>query len=301
MNVFVCDVGGTSVKYGLFRERPATGEAVLEKLGEFPTEGEKGAADLYARILRSARQAISERPAGEPVAAIGISTTGQVNADTGQIVYEPPYLIAGYTGFDVKAALAPLGLPVYVENDVNCMAVGESASLPPDLPGDVVCLTFGTGIGGGIIRNGRLYRGAHWSAGEAGMMFTAGGYYENTAAVSALVRRIAEDRPDLADGRQIAAAYTDGDPFVRKAVSDWAGVAAGCLASIIHLLDPSALILGGGFLEDPAIFALLNEKTRALLAPGFATVLKPAAAGNQAGMMGIGMIAARAMVGAATD
>ena len=66
-----------------------------------------------------------------------------------------------------------------------------------------------------------------------------------------------------------------------------------------ELADEVRAYVNGGFLEDPAIFALLNEKTRALLAPGFATVLKPAAAGNQAGMMGIGMIAARALSNAA--
>ena len=279
MRNLVFDIGGTAVKYGI------TENGALLWDDAFPTCGGMGADALMDRV----RDVVREVRSREDFRAIGISTRGQVDCDACTILYDPPEYIPGYTGTDLREALSAFALPVAADNDVNCMALAEGRDLALGRAGDVLCLTFGTCIGGAILRDGRVYHGANWSAGEFGMMLRGGTYYEKRASVTALVEAAQAVDPDLADGRAVAAALER--PEVAAVFRDWAAEAAEGLASLIHIFDPAALILGGGFPEDPRVFEALKAKTLALLAPGFTPVILPARYGNRAGLLGAGILA----------
>lgn len=273
MKITAFDIGGTFVKYGVFED------GVLTPLGELPTRGEEGAAALLERLYNVAKSLM-------PAQGIGISARGQIDHDAGKVVADLPVAIKDYNGADIKGAFAPLGIPVCVDNDVNCMGQAQAAAYSEYK--NMLCLTFGTGIGGAIIIDREVYRGAGFCAGEAGMMYLNGDYYENSASVSALIKRACAIDPALTDGRKVTAAMERAE--IKACVENWAKDAAMGIASLIHIFDPQAVVLGGGIMENETVFGLIESKTAGLVAPGFAAKLKPARGGNRAGLMGAAMM-----------
>lgn len=285
MKSIVFDIGGTFVKYG------ASENGAFTATGEFETRGSAGAQKLM--------QAIRDTAAGLGQAdAVGICTRGQVNCATGTIIYDPPHIIPGYTGTNLIAELACFHVPVAVENDVNCMALAEAQSFPAPSGGDLICLTYGTCVGGAIVRDGKVYHGANWSAGEFGMLYTGGQYYEDVASVTALVNSVCQIDPALSDGRKIAAAL--GRPEVSACVLAWAERVAEGIASLIHCFDPAAIVIGGGFIENERILPLIRAATEKRIAPGFQANLHAARHGNKAGLMGAALLAERLVKGGAS-
>ena len=276
MKINVFDIGGTFVKYGVWESN------ALHAVSEFPTNGPEGAERLMNRVRKAAA-------ALGPADALGICMRGQVNCTSGEIIYDPPHVIAGYTGTNLKEAFSCFGVPVAVENDVNCMAFAEAQACPVPENGDLICLTYGTCIGGAIVRGGQVYHGANWSAGEFGMMYTGGQYYENVASVSALVTRMRKVDCALSNGRKIAAAMER--PDVAPHIAAWADAVAEGLASLIHIFDPAAVVIGGGFIEDARILALIRSHMQQRIAPGFHAPLLPARHGNKAGLIGAALLA----------
>ena len=271
MKINVFDIGGTFVKYGIWDG------AALHAMGEFPSCGQEGAERLIARL----HAVMNTLGAAD---AIGICTRGQINCESGVVIYDPPHIIPGYTGTNLKASFADFGVPVAVENDVNCMALAEAQFFPNSGNGDLICLTYGTCVGGAIVRNGEVYHGANWSAGEFGMIYSGGRYYEDIASVSALVERIRAVDPQLDSGRKIAAVLDR--PDIAPLVDAWVSDVADGLASLIHIFDPAAVITGGGFIENERVFERISTYTRQRVAPGFHALLSPARYGNRAGLIG---------------
>lgn len=279
MRIAVLDIGGTYIKSGIITD------GRLQKQSAAPTLGAQGAESMCARA--------AEIVAGlGPADAVGISTRGQVDTQRGVIIYDPPQVIAGYTGFPIRRRMAALcGLPVAVENDVNCAALAEGAFGAAKGCRDYLCLTFGAGIGGAIVSRGRLWRGANYSAGEFGMMaFGPNATWEEHASASALIAAAQGVLPQIKTGLDAANALNH--PGVADAARQWAACAAAGLRSVIHALNPGRVILGGGVMEDPRILALVRDATLPSLAPGFQCAeLLPAALGNDAGLIGAGLVA----------
>ena len=155
MRIAALDIGGTAIKYGIWEAGQLTG------LSERPTPV-TCTKDLISEILQIVQT--MDNPD-----ALGISTRGQVDGN-GAILYDNGP-IADYTGTPLKALLEDaLGIPVWVENDVNAAAWGEACCGAGVGQSDFLCLTYGTAVGGAIILNRQLYKGANWSAGEFGSM-----------------------------------------------------------------------------------------------------------------------------------
>lgn len=158
MRVVGIDIGGTAVKYGLL-----TVEGVILETGEFPTEAGKGVENLFRNIC-----GVIDRYLSEDIIGIAVSGTGQIDGSIGKVIGGNP-IIPGWIGTNLVEKLEDkYKLPAVLENDVNCAALGEKWLGAGKEADDFVCLTIGTGIGGGIVLDGDIFRGDTCVAGEFG-------------------------------------------------------------------------------------------------------------------------------------
>ena len=290
MRTAVLDIGGTFIKSALYADN------VLYQFKETPTpltSGGKGIMACAAEILK----------AYEGFDAIGISTAGQVDPDRGVILYANEN-IPGYTGTPVRELLEYIfHVPVVVDNDVNMAAVGEGALGAGKEEKDFLCLTYGTGIGGAIIQNKEVYRGSGFSGAEFGSIVThsrscleRGGYpagiYEKYASASALVQMAEQINPELSDGKLIFAKLQE--PEVKAIVDIWIGEILLGLSSLIHIFNPSCIILGGGVMEQAYLIQEIKRRICDYIMPSFLSVrIKQAELGNRAGLLGAAVTAGR--------
>ncbi len=279
------DIGGTYLKAGLLAD------GALTDVTETPSRAEEGAAALLDRVAALVR-------AMPGVQRVGISTAGEVDA-AGTIRLSDN--IPGYTGMAVKARLqAALDLPVAVLNDVNAAALGEYAFGAAKGTGNFLMVSYGTGVGGAAVVDGRLYTGAGGSAGEFGGMLThpealdpadrGSGSYERYASTAALVARARQLDSALASGRAVFARLDE--PAVAALVEAWTREVAVGLVGLIHAFDPAAVVLGGGIFREEFLRRRVPQLVAPLLKPSFAGCrLVGAALGNNAGLLGAGWLA----------
>lgn len=279
------DIGGTAVKSAVWQNER------LNSVRETPTPVSSAGdlMDAAAEIIRKMG----------PVDAVGISTRGQVDG-SGVILFDNGP-VTDYTGTPVRALLErALGVPVVVENDVNCAAWAEACLGAGQGCSDFLSVTYGTGVGGAIIQNGSLYHGANWSAGEFGAMqlfsqnAQGGGlcaaFYENLASAAALVHAAQGVYPELRDGRQVCEHMED--PALSSVIDQWVRNVSYGLSSLIHVFNPGLIVLGGGILQNDTLFEKIDACTRTQLMPGFDCVrLVQARLGNRAGMTGAALLA----------
>lgn len=283
MRIAVVDIGGTNIKAGIWENE------VITELREIPTEARLGGEHVVS--------AVKELLHGfERLDAIGISTAGQVDAKRGVILYANEN-IPGYTGTPLKEILeAEFGVPVAVQNDVNAAAIGEAYYGAGRDSEDFLCLTYGTGVGGAIVLNGKVYTGSSFSAGEFGAivihpeerdvkrdMFS--GCYERYASTTALVSKVKEQFPALCNGRLIFEEL--GRPKVREIVDAWIDEVVYGLVTLTHIFNPQLVILGGGVMEQPYVIEQVRKKLKESIMESFCSVrVESAELGNRAGMLG---------------
>ncbi|MDD2971169.1 MAG: ROK family protein [Lachnospiraceae bacterium] len=292
MRIAVIDVGGTNMKSGIFQD----GELV--ECREWDTQAKSGGAHVLGRMLEILEQYSDFQ-------AVGISTAGQVNAKEGAIIYANDN-IPGYTGIRIRDAIeARFHVPVAVDNDVNCAALGEAVHGAGAGDKDFLCLTYGTGVGGAIIMDHKVYCGADFSAAEFGGivvhpearepekdMFS--GCYERYASTTALVRRAQEQFPEIGNGRDLFARI--GEPEIRAILDQWILEITYGLATLIHIFNPSLIVLGGGIMEQSMILEGVKKGVRGQTMPSFHNVrIVQAKLGNKAGMLGAAENAKRIM------
>jgi predicted NBD/HSP70 family sugar kinase len=284
MKILVFDVGGTSIKYGICVD------GSLTEVHEVPTEAKKGGRHIVDTLVSLIRPQSGYD-------AIGISTAGQVNAQEGYIIYANEN-IPGYTGTRIKAELEEqFGVPVVVENDVNSAAMGEAIYGAGKEHADFLCLTYGTGVGGAIVRDRQVYHGSSFSAAEFGAIVThaservAGtdyfdGCYERYASTTALVKKAAAYKSGLDSGRKIFENLDD--PRVMELLDEWVDEILLGLSTLTHIFNPSCIILGGGIMVQPLILDKIRQKKGRFIMPSFSHVqIQPAALGNTAGLLGV--------------
>lgn len=291
MKTMVLDIGGTAIKSGIYEN------GLLSDIKESPTEAMMGGA----HVMERAKAIITEYRKEHSFEKIGISTAGQVNPVEGSIIYANKN-IPGYTGTRIKDILEQAFLvPVAVENDVNAAAVGEAYFGAGKGEADFACLTYGTGVGGAIFTRGSLYSGSSYSAGEFGAVVTHpedrnpqedmfSGCYEKYASTTALVRRALKTDETLVNGRVIFERMEE--PAVKQVVDEWIMEIVYGLITIVHMLNPSCIILGGGVMEQPYVLEQVREKLYENIMSSFRHVkIKKAELGNRAGMLGAAALA----------
>lgn len=281
--IAVLDIGGTSIKSGVFHK------GSLNEIKETDTNSSNGGEYVINRakeILKSYRD----------IDGIGISTAGQVDFAKGMIRYANKN-IPGYTGMRIKDIMEEeFHVPVVVENDVNSAALGEAHFGAGVGHENFICLTYGTGVGGAIVINGELYRGSSFSAGEMGAMIIHpedrnaaedmfSGCYEKYASTTALVRKVMSIDETLDNGRKIFSALDRKE--VKEAVDQWTKEIAYGLISLIHIMNPSCVLLGGGVMEQEYILYKVKEHVMNNIMESYRHVaIAKTVLGNKAGMYG---------------
>ena len=283
MKILPLDVGGTAIKTALMND------GVMENPHEMPSEAKQGGPVVLQNI-----QKIID--ACGDFDAIGISTAGQVDSEQGSIIYANEN-IPNYTGTRLKDILEEkYGKPVFVENDVNAAAIGEAYYGAAVGQKDFICLTYGTGVGGAIIENKQVYHGSSFSAGEFGAIITHAeekltgtdpfdGCYERYASATALVKMVSAVDPSLTNGRQI---FTNLErPEIKAVVNKWIDEIVLGLATLIHIFNPSCVVLGGGIMVQPYILEQIHARIPQMVMSSFAHVqISSAELGNSAGLLG---------------
>ena len=267
------DLGGTNIKSGLVTD---TGELIHTEVSPTPAAG--GAEALLGELRQVAERHLDEaRQRGLAPAAVGLATAGWVDPQTGRIIYASENL-PGWTNAEPGRLLREVtGLPVAVLNDANALAVAERHFGAAQGVDDFLCITLGTGVGGGLYIGGRLHQGAHSIANAighltiepAGRLCTCGkrGCLEVYANAAALVQ-YAGDR--FTTAVEVIAAAQIGDSPAHKSIETLAGYLARGCALAIDLLDPQRLIIAGGLTQNnPRLLTALREElNRTVLAPG---------------------------------
>jgi glucokinase len=298
--VFAVDLGGTHLRVALVDD---TG-TILHQVKQETPKGDS-AESIVAALVSAAQE---WRPDQRSIVAASIMVPGTVDSEKAVVVQAPnlPSLI----NFGLKAELERrLGWPVLLENDANAAAVGEMWLGAARGCQDVVSVTLGTGVGGGVILDGKLWRGAHGSAGEighttvdpfSGLKCKCGntGCLELFASATAIVRMTRESLslfPDsvLQTGELSAVKVYEvgrnGDELalaVFKRVGMYLGIG---LANLINLIDPRIIVLAGGAangwdLFAPEMYRQVDE--RAFRATAQQVKIARAQCGDNAGLLG---------------
>ena len=290
------DIGGTAVKLGLVDE---TGTVLAKAEESVNFDGYQ--TPVLTTVLKAAA-AFVEAQELDPAAleGIGVSATGQIDSRKG-IVAGTCGHFPNYINSPIKAKLEELfGRPVTVANDANCMTPGEVWVGAAKGYTDVIGVTLGTGVGGGILTGGRLLEGARGLGGELGHYRThaldgvpctcgATGCWERYAATTALVRAAREKNPDWKDGRTIFAAAEAGDETVLALLDAWTDEIAQGLAGMVHIFNPQLILIGGGVsAQQKLLIDPIAAKVKASVMPAFTEGLEIRAAQlhNDAGMVG---------------
>jgi glucokinase len=291
------DIGGTKMAVAA-----ADAGGRLLARATLPTEAEQG----FARAVRRLAEAIESvlRQTGRvpaEVAGIGIGCAGPLDPQRGLI--NNPYTLTGWDRCDIVTPLRErFGVPVHLENDADAAALGECFVGAGRGVDPVVMLTFGTGVGGAVIRRGEIYRGVNGEHPELGHMAVrpdgpacycgTRGCLESLASGTAIAS--AGRTAGFADSRAVFAAARQGSEAACRIVEAALDAAATAAWTICHTFLPARLVLGGGIMEEHFdLFASrINERLAAAtqFSRSAVTVVR-AALGNDAGLIGAASLA----------
>lgn len=310
------DLGGTAIKLALVS---VEGQILYQTTS--PTDVKGGGDDILKRMVRLMEEGLAQLSlTKEAVLGIGIGAPGFMDLETG-FVYEAVNL--GWRDYPLKEKLTALtGMPVFVDNDANIAALGEMWRGSGAGAKDLLCVTLGTGVGGGVILNGDIYHGARGTAGEIGHITVVTdkekafrcncgkkGCLETMASATGIVRLAMEaltdqEHQEEAKGSQLAALFREKGTIEAKdlfeaakeqdalsiriveQVGYYLGLALGNYAII---LNPEKIVIGGGVSKaGDILFDPIREQYRQFALPHLTGEVEiiPASLGNDAGVIG---------------
>ncbi|WP_312693225.1 ROK family protein [Caproiciproducens sp.] len=282
-NYVAFDIGGTMIKYGIINEN---GKIVENH--ETPTEAGRGGP----YILKKIQEIIEKSLENHRLDGICISTAGIVDYINGSIIYANDN-IPDYTGMKIKEVLeSRFHIPCEVENDVMCAGLAEQYSGASKGSKVSVCLTIGTGIGGCILINNKIFHGVAYSAGEVGYMNMFGTEFQELASASALVEKVSRQKncnQQELDGIKIFEMAKSGDQICIDAIKEMCDMLGYGIANICYVINPEAVIIGGGIAKQQEyLYSLIRQSMDKHLLPALSekTRLAFASQGNLAGMLG---------------
>ncbi len=310
------DLGGTNIAAGIVDEN-----CKIVCKGSVPTGRTRSFEDIMKDMADLCKSLIKDADISEEeVGAMGIGSPGSLDIENVRVLYSNN--IPCFNNTDVGGELKKYfpGVDVYIENDANAAAYGEFLAGAAKGCKNAVAITLGTGIGGGIIIDGKIYSGSNHAGGELGHTVivadgascTCGraGCWEAYASVTALIREtteIIEDYPDSVihdmikkegkvSGRTSFDAMRQGDEAGKKIVEQYIKYIGVGVTNIINIFQPEKLVVGGGISkEGETILAPLREFVKNEVYTRTSECLKPcevvvAELGNDAGIIGAAML-----------
>lgn len=304
------DLGGTNIKSGVVDDRGRALSSI-----SIPTEAERGADAGIENLARAGEEALREAGLGlDDVAAVGLGSPGTMDLEAGTLL--DPHNLPGWSNLPIRERLEKrLGKPTVLQNDANAAAYGEYWSGAGREVRSLVLFTLGTGIGCGIIEDGRIIEGRHSHGAECGHIIIQmengrewpPGYFgrlEGYASATALVRRAiealerdAEESSTLrralaADdltSKTISEAAAAGDRLAKRLMRETARYLAVGAVNLMHTIDPDIVLFGGGMIAAGEGF--LNDIRADILEmafpiPAARTRIEYARLGGDAGFIG---------------
>lgn len=281
MRVLCFDIGGTQIKSMIKSENEEISLPNIKSRAKDGAEFIK--EDLFERIheLRDKYQ----------IYGTGISTAGMVDPNTGKIAYANDNF-KNYIGFDWKKLIKEeFGLPATVENDVKSAALGEYYYGAGKGAASMFALTVGTGIGGALIIDGEIYRGASGQAGEIGYLPMDGQEFEKIASTTALINRAGELYPSKSytNGVEIFDGIDKAEPEAIKLIDEMTENLAKGIGSIMLIVSPEVILIGGGISEQEEKFVdPIRRKIQKLVPENVfkASKITNTSLGNKSGLYG---------------
>lgn len=310
------DLGGTKILCGVFSEK-------LECLGRSKksTKAQRGAEAVVDRVAACVLEAIDECDLHVKQArGLGIGAPGACDPDSGAVIFAPNL---GWKNFPLKKELEKrLNLPVFIENDCNLQTLGVYAKELQSKPKSLVGIFLGTGIGAGIILDGKPFSGFNRTAGEIGhMVLQVGGpkcacgnkgCFEALASRSAIFKLIESAvkdgqktsltdllGPGLEDMRSgdLRKAIKRGDKLVERIIEEAAEYTGIAVANVINLLNPEVVVIGGGLMDalEDDMMAIIVETAHdyAMNGTDHGIEILPSKLGDDAGITGGAVLAKR--------
>ncbi|MBM3832531.1 MAG: ROK family protein [Verrucomicrobia bacterium] len=310
------DLGGTKILAGVFTPQ-------LKCLGKtkISTKPQRGPEAVVERIARCIEDAVDECDLDlKKVKGIGLGAPGAVDPESGKVIFAPNL---AWEDLPLKKELEKqLDLPVFVENDGNICTLGVYEAELHSKPRDLVGVFLGTGIGGGLILNGRLHSGFNRTAGEIGhMIIEVGGpkcscgnrgCFEAVAGRQAIFQKIQtavkagqktiltemldDELTDMRSG-DLRKAIRRGDKLVERIVEEAAEYTGIAVANLINLLNPDTIVLGGGIIDalEDEMMAIIVETAHDYALGGTSKGIEIIASklGDDAGIVGSAVLARR--------
>jgi len=294
------DIGGTKVAAGVV-DRSGTVHAFVVQ----PTRPAEGPERVLARLFELGRTAVDgSGTAWAELACVGIGCGGPLDAEHG-VLLAPPHLPGWHDVPVTELAEQAFGLPVALENDATAAAAGEHRYGAGSGTRHMVYLTISTGVGGGIVIDGRLYRGATGNGGELGHVTVdcvgrlcrgcgRRGCLEAYVSGTSIMERAHEAGLEGATAADVAAAARAGDPVASEVWDETTNFLACGLTSIVNLFEPELVVVGGGVSRSgEQLLGPVREGVRAhaMGSAGRAANIVLSALGDQVGVIGAAAIA----------
>ncbi len=289
--ILALDIGGTAVKLALADRK---GNLYQKTSADVAFDGYR--TPIFVTVREAARRFLGEcHPEG-----IAVSATGQVETETGVIIGTNGK-IPNYEGTRLKAGLEEaFGAETWVLNDANAAVLGECFTGKAQGLKNVLMVTLGTGVGGGVVVDGKILEGRRGIAGELGHfpLYADGlpcpcglrGCFENYASTTALIRKCTEKTGlDRLDGRTIFEKAEAGDEIFLDVLHAWIRDIAAGISGLVHIFNPEMVLLGGGVsAQEDLLIRPLREEVLSHTMPRFRENLRVerASLGNDAGMAG---------------
>jgi len=303
------DLGGTKIATAL---ATAQGEILSREYSLTPAQA--GPDAVTSSIITTIEKNLSSgKVKPSQLLGIGIAAAGIIDSDNGKVIFSPN--LPGWNEVPLRDAVARrFGVPTYLGNDANLAALGEWWFGVKKKVTNLIYITVSTGIGGGIIADGKLYNGACGTAGEVGHMTidvngpkcNCGnvGCWETLASGTALAREAVKQIKqgahtsivELVDGdmsrvdaKVVSLAAEQGDELAKELISRLGYYFGVGLANLVNIFNPELILIGGGLakmgdlLLKPAISVV---RARAFKTPANSVEIKPALLGDDSGVLG---------------
>ena len=308
------DLGGTKILAGVFNPQ-------LKCLGrsKMSTKSERGPDPVINRIARCVQDVVDECDLNlKQVKGVSVGAPGAVDPDSGRVIFAPNL---GWEDVPLKKELEKqLELPVFVENDCSICTLGVYDIELERKPRNLIGIFIGTGIGGGLILEGKLYSGFNRTAGEVGHMVLEvtgpkcgcgnRGCFEALASRAAIFRKIqtaikdgqktlltemlGDDLENLRSG-DLRKAIKRGDKFVEGVIEEAAEYTGIAVANLINIFNPEVVVLGGGVIQalEDEMMAIIVETATEYAMPGTTKGIEIIASklGDDAGIFGAAVLA----------